>query len=244
MGEDGIVTRIDIVEDGAVVGVSDDWLAVPEGGIRIDINWLDMEDDYGPYTWDGAPFTGVVYSFDTFGVCGAEEIFEDGLESDLAGRTWYASGAPHQAFANDSGSSWFEDGRLQSRSIGDRTLLNVVADDGVLSALVLGDAGLLDMSTLAQFERSDSFMLVGPAIDSAMIAMLVDRIDLGTVTSLSLTETGVGSEIADILVTFKNLTALHLARNPSLGEDDAERIRSMLANCTVDYEPPDDDDEA
>ena len=61
--DNGIVREIRVFEDGAMTGVSDDW--VDSGGnARLDRAVLDLAGDYGPLVRGDEPVTGIVYFFD------------------------------------------------------------------------------------------------------------------------------------------------------------------------------------
>lgn len=239
---EGVVQAIDLVEAGRTTGRSNDWLEVPEGGERVERAGLEMAGDYGPYLWRGASITGVVYSFDSRGVCGVEEIYRHGLPSNEGRRSWYPSGAPWQLLQGEDGSSWFEDGRLQSKSSGDTTLLNLVVRDGRLSGIVAWDQSLIDIETIKRMTFADELLLIGPAIDTALLMTLSDRTALAAVPRLRLIETSVGPEVVALLKTFTGLTTLWLEKNHALRPDDAERIRSARLDWTVHYQERDDED--
>ncbi len=240
---DGVVEGIDVVEAGRTIGRSDDWLALPEGGRRVDRSTLEMAGDYGPFLWCGAPITGVVYAFDTFGVCGVEQVHRDGMPCDEGRRAWYPSGTPRQLVSGDEGSSWFEDGRLQSKRTGGTTVFNLVVRDGRLAAIVLHDATLFDVTTVERLTFATEVLLVGPAIDATTLAALRDRTGLRDVTCLRLVETSVGPEVADLLAPLPALSTLWLTKNPALVAGDAERIRAALPRCVVHYVEGEPDDE-
>lgn len=232
----GIVEAIEIVEAGHVVGASEDWLPLPEGGTRVVRAALQMESDYGPLLFDGEPITGVVYWFGAGHVCELEQVVVRGLPIDEGRRSWYPSGSPMQLIRGEDGFSWFEDGRLESRRVGMDTLLNVVVNDGRLTALVLGDAGLFDLTTVGRTPFASELVLVGAAIDAPLLATLRERAGLYAVERLRLVETGAGPEVADVLGSLPALTTLWLQANTGLDAAAVERLRAALPRCVVHHD--------
>jgi hypothetical protein len=238
VADEGIVCEIKVVEKGTVIGPSSDWLDVGRGR-RLDRASLDLADDYGPLVWRGTPVDGVVYFFDTRGVCLVEEAYEAGQPTDAARREWYASGAPKALLRGSEGSAWFEDGRLRNRRGDGRTLLNlVVRQDGRLGGIVLQDQSLFDVATVRPMVLSDDVMLLGRGIDARLLGMLLDETELGAVPRLRLIETAIGPQDVGVLASLPGLGELWLAKNPSLSPHDADVLRARRPDCVVHYEEP------
>jgi hypothetical protein len=237
--DDGVVSALAVVEQGKITGASDDWLALPEGGSRVARTSLETAEDYGPLLWQSAPFTGVVYFFDRRGACVVEEAYVAGYATEEARRAWFASGALQRLVQGEEGSTWFEDGRLQAKGVGDTVLLNLVmGDDGRLAGLVLGDASLLDLETVRRARLADELLLIGPAIDDALLRALRDQTALGEVPRLRLIDTSVGPEGLGVVASLAGLVELWLTNNPALHADEVERYQARVPGCTVHFEPP------
>jgi hypothetical protein len=235
--DDGIVHALERIDEGQRAGPSDDWLALPDEGLRLDLSHMEMAGDYGPYLWRGAPVTGVVYTFDREGRCLVEEAYRDGHPADEARRAWYSSGAAQQLVQGQDGTAWFEDGGLRSKGSGETTLLNLVLrDDGCLGAINVGDASLLDLATIARMPLSDEVFLIGSGIDTARLVALSQATALAGVRRLRLSETAVGGEAIDVLAAFQGLTVLGLRKNAALRPQDAERLTALRPDVRVEYQ--------
>jgi hypothetical protein len=239
---EGGVGSIERVEAGRVTGLSEDWFDLPEGGARVDRAMLEEAGDHGPFLWRGAAMNGIVYGFDSEGICFLEELYKGGLPADEARRAWYVSGGAKQAFEGEEGSSWFEDGRLQSKRVEDKTLFNMVLSDGRLRSLRIEERSLFDITTLRGMGFAEEFFLIGAGIDAGLIAALCQSTPLAKVQQLRLIRTSVGPEVLDSLAAFDDLTALWLEGNPALGSDEADLIRAALADCTVHVQEADDEE--
>ena len=240
--DDGIVQALECVDAGQRTGPSDDWLALPADGRRLDLSHLDMAGDYGPYLWRGVPVTGVVYTFHRDGPCLVEEAYREGQPTDEARRAWYPSGVPRQLVQGQDGAAWFEDGGLQSKGSGETTLLNLVLrDDGRLGAINVGDAALLDLAAVARMALSDEVFLIGPGIDTPVLMALRQTTPLAAVPRLRLSETAVGPESIDVLAAFQGLKVLGLRQNAALRPEDAERLTALRPDVRVEYQAADEE---
>ena len=234
--DEGVVREIQVLVQGAVTGVSDDWLELGEGE-RLDRESLDLEDAYGPLLRRGAKVDGVVYFFDPRGACLLEETYSAGQPTDTARREWYPSGAPKALVRGADGWAWFEDGRLRARAVDGRTLLNlVVREDGGLGGIVLHDPDLFDMGTVRPMAVSKELLLTGHGIDDRLLGALRDETKLGAVTRLRLIDTAVGPEGVEILVSLPGLREVWLAKNRSLGPGQSEELRARRPDCLVHHE--------
>lgn len=236
--EDGMVREIRIVEEGLPAGVSNDWLDAG-GRDRLDREVLDLADDYGPLVRGETPVDGIVYFFDRTGACILEEAYERGIAADTARREWYRSGAPRALLdADDSGSAWFEDGRLMARRLNGRTLLNlVIRDDGRLGGITLYDRALLDPASIRSTPFSDEVLLIGTGFDLAILGTLIDQTGIGAVPRLHLIKTEIGPECVDRLARLGNLQEVYLTENRLLGPQDAANLRDRKPGLVVHYEP-------
>jgi hypothetical protein len=240
--EEGIVQALERIDAGRRTGPSDDWLALPADGRRLDLSHLAMAGDYGPYLWRGAPVTGVVYTFHREGPCLVEEAYRDGQPTDEARRAWYPSGAPQQLVQGQDGTAWFEDGGLQSKGSGETTLLNLVLrDDGRLGAINVGDARLLDLAAIARMPLSDEVFLIGLGIDTPVLVALRQATALAAVPRLRLSETAVGPEAIDVLAAFQGLRMLGLRQNAALRPEDAGRLTALRPDVRVEYQAADEE---
>ena len=240
--DDGIVQALERIDQGHRSGPSDDWLALPDDGQRLDLSYLAMAGDYGPYLWRGAQVTGVVYTFHREGPCLVEEAYRGGQPTDEARRAWYPSGAPQQLVQGQDGTAWFEDGGLQSKGTGETTLLNlVVRDDGRLGAINVGDAALLDLAAIARMPLSDEVFLIGNGIDTAQLVALRQATALAAVPRLRLSETAVGPEVIEVLAAFQGLQLLGLRKNAGLRPEDAARLTSLRPDVRVEYQATDEE---
>lgn len=231
--ENGIVTSIDIVDQGQITGASGDWYDLPRGGVRVDRAFLDEPEDYGPLLHYGDLVTGVVYSFSHHGPCESEEEYEQGSPSGRAERSWHHSGAPQHDFANDQGTAWFENGHLKAKIVNGETLLNLVERDGTLTAVVVRDAALFDIASMGGFAIGSNFVLTGAGIDEGLIQMLVDNTNLADVTSLRLNKTSISPDFIQLAIVFHKLKKLDLSGNAAFEHEMAELIRARLPNCAV-----------
>jgi hypothetical protein len=125
----GLLQKIRIVEHGVVTGVSDDWLALPDGGSRVDRSMLDPGEGYGPFMLGGAPFTGAAYDFEESGACASEVLYADGYPTETSQRAWYESGALKEIIDEGSYTSWFDDGHLERRVVDEIQLYAIITRD-------------------------------------------------------------------------------------------------------------------
>ena len=233
----GVVESIDILVDGRPTQTSDDWLDSPKGGPRVLVERLDADGDYGPYFWKNHLLEGVVYTFGPAGHCLSEEVFRRGLPSADSRRAWFPSGARRQLVEGATGNSWFEDGRLESRSVGDTTQLNLtVDDDGRLRGILVADADLFDLDATARFPLAAELSLMGPTIDSAWLTRFRDRTALADVRRLHLVESGVGPEAVDFFAALEGPRELWLQNNRAFRAGDADRLRARRPDCVVHFE--------
>lgn len=233
VGAEGIVEGIEKVEGGRVVGASSDWLDLGAGH-RLDRAHLELGDAYGPLLWRGAPVDGIVYVFDRQGVLLLEEAYDAGEPADTARREWYPSGAPKALLQGKDGSAWFEDGRLRSRRIDGTTTFNlVVREDGRLAGMTIDDRSLLDIASLEAMPLSDEVMLVGGAIDAALLQALVDGTKLASVPRLRFIQTALAADAVDVLASLPWPRELWLAKNASFGVPEAEALRARRPDFVV-----------
>ena len=238
--EDGIVTAITAVADGTATDPSFDWLPLPENGIRVDSSFIGEREDYGPELFQNSPVTGVVYFFAPSGACTAEVEFKDGHFTDASLRRWYENGAPRQITGDGESASWAADGRLLSRAIAGNLVYNlIVRDNGWLDGLVLRDKALFDLETIRAFPTSEDFMLLGRAVDSELLGLARSRTTIGEASYLRLIETLIGPEGIEEILAFHRLSRLDIKRNPRLGAEEAEAIRSRRPGLEVTWAPPD-----
>jgi hypothetical protein len=238
--EDGLLDAIDIVDEGVVQGISDDWIPSPAGGgPRVDSASLQIIEDYGPRRWQGEPLAGIAYFFRLDGTLDVEDAYVRGYATDKARRAWYASGAPRQVVQGEEGTVWFEDGRLQAKGVGDQVWLNLVVgqEDGRLRAVILNDASLFQLDSVARLAWADDVSLVGAGIDATVLAQLGGQTGLRTVRRLSVVETSVGSDGVQTLGSLASLTTLWLSRNRGLAAWDVDAVRALRPDCVVHYEP-------
>ncbi len=237
--DNGLIQEVQVMQQGVNTGTTNDWLDLPNGGLRVDATHLQVEEDYGPMLFRGAPFTGIGYFFDGENHCVLEEAYQAGHPSDTARRRWYASGAWQLQLQGNDGVGWFEDGRLQYKGAGDAVFLNLVTrDDGRLGAIVLFDHNLFDVTTIQQLTYSDELLLIGPAINTELLRTLRDHTTLRSVPQLQLIDSSVGPEGIDVLVSLDGLKDLTLTNNPFLLAEHVQQIRERRPDCTVHYEQP------
>lgn len=235
--EDGVVESIAVVQEGVVSGVSDDWIDVPEGGLRVDADLLDEEEDYGPLLFKGAALTGAAYDFAASGACIEEVEYVDGRATETSQRAWYESGAPREVIGEGVYTSWFQDGRLQRRAEKGTLLFNLILrDDGRLGGIFVAEPGFFDVDTVRRIPFSDEVLLIGKAMDAEVLRSLHDHTGLRAVPRLRLIETSVGPTGVDLLVSFLGLVELWLVNNLALGPQDAEQIRRRRPECVVHFE--------
>lgn len=233
--KEGIVRELQVFEEGVLTGLSDDWLDVGEGQ-RLDRAGLDLEDAYGPFLRGGAPVDGVVYFFGPGGACVQEEAYAAGQPTEAARREWYPSGAPKSLLRGAEGWAWFEDGRLRTKAVNGKTLLNLVEREGALAGIVVEDAGLLDMTTVQPKTLSKDLLLVGHGIDDRVLQTLRDETKLGAVPCLRLRDTAVGPEGIEIVASLPALREVWLVKNRSLGARQAEDLTARRPDCVVHYQ--------
>ena len=236
--DNGIVREIRVFEDGAMTGVSDDW--VDSGGnARLDRAVLDLAGDYGPLVRGDEPVTGIVYFFDGPGNCVVEEAYADGFPADTARRGWYASGAPEALLQGPEGWAWFEDGRLKARVVDEESVLSLIEqEDGALRGIALVDKTLLDIASVRLMIPADEVLLIGPGIDADILRALREETRLVAAHRLWLTDTSLGPNDLELIASLDGVKDLWLARNASLGPAEAEALRSRRNDWTVHYEAP------
>lgn len=235
--DDGIVGPIFEVNDGVVTGERDDWIAIPERGLRVDRSSLDIEEDYGPMLFGGAPFTGAAYYFEDSGACTAEVAYADGQATEVSQRAWYESGAPRELVGGGEYTSWFEDGRLQRRAVRGTVLYNLILrDDGRLGGILVADPRLFDLEAVRRLPFADELFLIGRAIDDALLRTLRDHTGLDAVPRLRLIKTSVGPAGLEVLASLAGLAALWLVKNPALRIEDAEQLQARRPGCAVHVE--------
>ncbi|MFO0615561.1 MAG: hypothetical protein U0414_23410 [Polyangiaceae bacterium] len=237
--EEGVVRALLVVTDGVATGASDDWLPIPEGGLRVDASLVAEEEDYGPQLFKGAPLTGAVYDFLPTGECIAETVYVDGRPTEESERTWYPTGAPRDWVGNGEAAAWFPDGRLQRRAAGGAMQMNlIVRDDGRLGGIYLADPTLLDLDTVRRMTFSDEVLLIGPSVDASLVRALASTTTLGAVPRLRVIETGAGAEIVEVLAALPGPRAVWLSRNAGLDAEDAARLERLRPEVAVHFEPP------
>ncbi|MCU1738048.1 MULTISPECIES: hypothetical protein [Pseudomonas] len=237
VGEDSVLTEIVSVDAGLVEGPSADWLTLPAGGKRVERRSLKMDEDYGPELYQGLAFTGIAYSFTASGRCFAELEYLNGFVSDENRREWYASGEPKALAAGDETTTWFENGRLMSKQIGDDETYGVrIGRDGCWWGLVLLDGALLDLDQLGGLTSAEEMLLAGAAITSQVLVKLKALTTISTCRRLRLFETGIDATAVDVLVSFGQLEEIWLDRNPGLGPEAARQLELRKPGCVVHVE--------
>jgi hypothetical protein len=237
IGEDGVLSGIVAVEEGVITGPSTDWLALPEGGLRVDWASLEMREDYGPRLFRDRPFTGIAYYFTERGFCGAEMELKDGYPTEVSEREWYETGQPKVLIGGGEYMSWFPDGRLERRGMGGVQVYGLnIQDDGRLRGLVLEDATFLNLEILRRLTPTEDFMMLGAAIDADLLRFLRDQTEIGAVQKLRLVKTGIDAGGVGVLASFKNLVEIWLDRNPGLGPQEARQIEQRRPGCVVHVE--------
>jgi len=220
---DGVLASILQVDAGQAVGASVDWIALPPGGQRVDLDCLDAGAGCGPLLLGGEPFSGVAYTFEADGVCTAEALYAAGYPTETSGRAWYPSGAL-KAMTDPVGTvtCWFEDGSLQYHAVGADLRYNViVGGDGHIEALYVQDATLCDVPALQRQPFGADVRLMGAGVDGALLAALPG---LAQVPTLRLTHTGVSLQDWEVLMTLTGVRDLHLDENPAIFEAEAEAL--------------------
>ena len=220
---DGVLASIEQVDAGRVVGASADWIALPPGGWRMDLDFLDPGEGYGPLLLGGEPFSGVAYTFEEDGICTAEALYAAGYPTETSGRAWYRSGAL-KALTDPVGtvSCWFEDGALQYHAVGPELRYNVIAGAaGHIEGLYVQDAALCDVRALQRHPLGADVRLMGAGVDGALLAALPG---LAQVATLRLNRTGISLQDWDVLMTLTGVRDLHLDENPAIGEAEAEAL--------------------
>lgn len=237
VGDDGVLSGIVVVDGGTITGPSTDWLALPEGGLRVDAASLEIVEDYGPQLFSGKPLTGIAYHFTPSGLCVAEVAHEGGYPTEVSERKWYETGQPKVLIGGGEYTSWFRDGCLERRGMGGKLVYALnTRDDGRLLGLVLEDASFLDLEVAGRLSPVEDFMLLGAAIDTAILRVLRDRTGIGAVPKLRLVRTGVGKDGVGVLASFANLGEIWLDGNPGLGLREAREIEMRRRGCVVHVE--------
>jgi hypothetical protein len=225
------------VDQGVVTGASDDWIAIPERGARVDRSILEIEEDYGPMLFRGAPFTGAAYYFEDSGACVAEVACADGHATEVLQRAWYESGAPQEIIGGGEYTSWFEDGRLQRRAVRGTVLYNLILrDDGLLGGILVADPQLFDLEAVRRLSFADEVFLIGRAVDDDLLRTLRDHTGLDAVPRLRLIKTSVGPAGLEVLASLDGLAALWLVKNPALRAEHAEQLQARRPDCAVHFE--------
>ncbi len=232
--DEGLVQGINIIEEGAMTGSSGDILTLPEGGLRVDEEYLEVLEDYGPECYQGEIFKGVVYSFTSEGYCEAEAIYETGFPSIKHTRTWYPSGQQQTIQVDGVTTMWFEDGWVAAKSTLQGFLYNLrFTDNGELISIILRESEYIDFSTIRKFSLGEELTLIGQAIDAAFLRELDNLLSLAKLKYLRLKETNVNVSFEAILPLLENLSKLELDDNEAISSADALRLKQQRPDCTI-----------
>lgn len=222
----GVVEELLEIEDGTIKAASDDLLPLPEGALRVDRRLLDMEEDYGPWLYQGGLFAGLAYAFDRNGFCMAEAEYEDGVESGRQHRSWYPGGEPKTAGTEDGGFAWFPDGRVRAAVGPEGTLLNLILDDqGLLEGIYCEDADLLQPEGWKDLPLHQTFSLLGSAFDLPVLIELMRWLDFSGVRHFTIDSTSLAPEALAELARLTVLETVVFAENRRLGRDDAVELK-------------------
>jgi hypothetical protein len=245
--EAGVVGRLEAFRDGFSEGASEDWLDLPEGGLRVDSGFLDMTEEGGPLLFQDQPFTGISYYFDEGdGHCVEEERVESGeIES---GRGFFPNGKRRYETNGMDCLHWLEDGRIGAKDYQGLTVYRLTLDEaGQLFWLVLRDASLLELEVVNSLRLAADFKLSGQGVDSHVLHALSRHPDFPAIRQLRLASTDVaGGDLVDILRqdpsdplgrTGLNLTGIELVGNPGVLADDAAQLTAMRPSCAVTFDP-------
>ncbi len=233
--DEGTLEDVSIIEDGVITGTSDDLLTMPDTGLRIDDDFLEQFEDYGPFIFQDVNFTGVSYLFEEEGQCGAEMLYVDGCESADGERTWYLTGEPKSSLANGVHKEWFIDGSLQMQSTLEGIVYNLLlTEDGqYLSSLVIEQDNLINLESIGLFKLGSTLALMGQAIDTAFVRALHDRLDLSSLNHLTIDETSVDRSFLEMIQTFNNLSVIKLKNNDALNRTDALWLKKNMRDRLI-----------
>lgn len=241
--EAGVVGRLEVFRDGISEGDSEDWLDLPEGGLRVDSGFLEMTEEGGPLLFQDQPFTGVSYYFDEDdGHCVEEERTESGeVES---GRGFFPSGARRYESNGMDCLHWLEDGRIGAKDYQGLTVYRLTLDEaGKLFWLVLRDASALDLEVVNSLRLAADFKLSGQGVDSRVLKAIAGHPDFPAIRQLRLASTDIaGDDLTNILRkdpsdprgrAVMDLTGLELVDNPGVLAEDAAQLAAMWPSCAV-----------
>ena len=235
--EAGVVARLEVFRDGISEGTSEDWLELPEGGLRVDSGFLEMTEEGGPLLFQDQPFTGISYYFDEGdGHCVEEERVENGeIES---GRGFFPGGERRYESNGMDCLHWLEDGRIAAKDYQGLTVYRLTLDEaGKLFWLVLRDASILELDVVNSLRLAADFKFSGEGVDSRVLHAIAGHPDFPAIRHLRLASTDVaGGDLVNILRQDSseppgragpNLTGLELVGNPGVLADDAAHLTAM-----------------
>lgn len=243
--ETGVVGSLEVFRDGISEGASEDWLGLPEGGLRVDSGFLELTEEEGPLLFRNQPFTGISYYFDEGdGHCVEEERVESGeVES---GRGFFPSGKrQYQSNGMDS-LHWLEDGRIAAKDYQGLTVYRLTLDEaGKLFWLVLRDASALDIDVVNSLRLAADFKLSGQGVDSSILRAIAGHPDFPTIRQMRLASTDVaGDDLVDILRREPadppgrgglELNGLELVGNSGVLAHHAAQLAAMWPSCAVTF---------
>lgn len=252
VGHEGLVEGVSIVEEGVRIGMSDDLVALPENGLRVDEEYLEELEDYGPATYQGVGFVGVGYLFSSDGQCESEAIYENGFAGIKHTRTWYLTGEPESVLINGVRTSWSIEGSLMMKSTPKGTVFNLrFSDEDHIIGIIVKENDLVDFAVLSRFGLGEELTLVGSTVDTRFLRELHRQLDLTGLRALKFSETSIDASFIEVVLLLEDLVKLALDDNGIISRADALRFKQQRPKCTilfndarVDLEPDNPDFEA
>lgn len=219
--DNGIIHSIEVVNEGAVLGESVDCIPLPSTeGLRVSYSSVAIDETTKHVLYNDTPLTGILYKFESNGVCTSEEEYIEGFTSNLSSRYWYPNGSPMELIDHSICNPWLSSGEIKPDTKIKITSYNNLTED---------------IKRSSNKELEDNLILQGNKIDNLLLQRLSEQPSLGRLRKLMLVNTCIDETSTSFFKRFPILEELNLKGNALITKEIAKRISDDLPKCTVNH---------